>query len=92
MFHAMIGKTSGNFFNYRFIYAELIKLKHMLPILDHIELLFLTPKTTSVLQPLDAGIIKSPRARYRKQQLQRTISPEENRHEDIYVRWINCWA
>ncbi|KAL0213543.1 hypothetical protein RCL1_007169 [Eukaryota sp. TZLM3-RCL] len=37
--------------------------------LTHLEIIYLPPNTTSILQPLDAGIIRSIKAKYRKQYL-----------------------
>lgn len=44
-----------------------------IPVLNHVEVIFLPPNCTSVLQPLDQGIIRSLKARYRTRILQRIL-------------------
>lgn len=44
-----------------------------IPVLNHLEVIFLPPNCTSVLQPLDHGIIRSVKARNRTRMLQRIL-------------------
>src|SRR5262245_19592152 len=46
--------------------------------LENVKLVFFPPNTTSVLQPLDAGIIRSVKARYRKRLLFRILEEMES--------------
>lgn len=44
------------------------------PILDHVKLIYLPPNTTAWLQPLDAGIIRSLKAGYRRKFVQYIVN------------------
>ena len=55
-----------------------------LPELDHVEVVFLSPNTTSKLQPLDAGIIASLKANYRRRQLERAVDLIDINIKDLY--------
>jgi hypothetical protein len=46
---------------------------HAMPELSHIEVHFLSPTTTSHLQPLDAGIIQCFKGHYRRSQLKHLV-------------------
>ncbi|XP_035673006.1 tigger transposable element-derived protein 4-like [Branchiostoma floridae] len=49
--------------------------------LNHIELKFFPPNTTSRLQPMDQGIIQTVKLKYRKRQLRRILQELENDKE-----------
>ena len=66
-----------------------------LPEIDHVEVVFLPPNTISKLQPLDAGIIASLKANYRRRQLERAVDLIDINGKDLYsveqlmaMRWI----
>ena len=65
--------------------------------LDNIELIFLPPNTTSVLQPMDAGIIKNLKFHYRKYLAARRLNAYENNSEfswnllDCMLAVRNAW-
>ena len=52
--------------------------------LNHVEVMFLPPNTTSRIQPMDAGIIAAMKKRYRSFQLQRALDLEEIGHKNIF--------
>lgn len=52
--------------------------------LDHVEVAFLPPNTTSKLQPLDAGIIAAMKVRYRRRQMERAVDLLDVGDMDIY--------
>lgn len=47
--------------------------QYSLPKLQNVEFIFLPPNTTSKVQPMDAGIIRAMKLRYRKLQLERAL-------------------
>ena len=51
------------------------------PVLDHIKLIYLPPNTTAWLQPLDAGIIRSLKAGYRRRFVQYMVNYYEKHGE-----------
>jgi len=51
------------------------------PVLDHIKLIYLPPNTTAWLQPLDAGIIRSLKAGYRRRFVQYMVDYYEKHGE-----------
>ncbi|OWZ09130.1 CENPB protein Homeodomainlike [Phytophthora megakarya] len=68
--------------------------------LSNAKMYFLSPITTSKLQPLDAGIIGALKRRYRRRQLQHALGKEEvGIDRDIYavdqllaMKWVkSCW-
>lgn len=55
-----------------------------LPDLENVQIMFLPPNTTSVLQPMDAGIIATLKTRYRKLQYERALDIMEESNTNIY--------
>ena len=51
------------------------------PLLDHVKLIYFPPNTTAWLQPLDAGIIRSLKAGYRRRFIQHIVDYFE-RHDE----------
>lgn len=67
-----------------------------MPKLDHTEVIFLPPNTTSRIHPMEAGIIAAVKMRYRRRQLERAMDFIDMREENIYsidqltsMRWID---
>ena len=58
--------------------------KDHLPELQNTKISFLPPNTTSVLQPMDAGIIATLKTRYRKLQYERALDLLEESNGQIY--------
>ena len=57
-----------------------------LPTLHHVDVIYLPARTTSRIQPLDAGIISSVKLKYRKRQLERAIDLiEEGITQNFYM-------
>jgi len=52
--------------------------------LEHTQLLFLPPRTTSLAQPLDAGIIAAFKLRYRRLQMMHAMELYEEGANDYY--------
>lgn len=63
--------------------------------LSHVKVILLPPNTTSVIQPLDAGIIAALKCHYPRLQAGRVLDLDDLRRDDIYkvyilevIRWI----
>ena len=56
-----------------------------IPTLSNVQVLFLPPNTTSIIQPLDAGIIRSIKSQLRKRQVENLLSQIQNKETtDVY--------
>lgn len=74
--------------------------KETLPSLQHVEVEFLPPNTTSKLQPLDAGIIAAMKVRYRRRQMEHAVDMLDEGVLDVYkidiltaMRWLSSiWS
>ena len=60
------------------LYADNCTAHNDLPLLQNVNVQFLPPNTTSVLQPLDQGIIKNLKVHYRKRVVEHILSAIEN--------------
>lgn len=61
------------------------------PKIDHVEIIFLPPNTTSGLQPMDAGIIVSVKRRHCRRQISRALHNLDPNTQDIYkVDQLTC--
>ena len=60
------------------------------PILTHVTLIYLPPNTTSFLQPLDAGIIASFKAAYRRRYAQFMVEQFNSLLHSYLPSWIYC--
>lgn len=59
-----------------------------IPFLDSVEIIFLPLKTTSRLQPIDAGIVAAMEMRYRKFHLECALDLLDEREENINAIYI----
>lgn len=55
-----------------------------LPELHNVEVIFLPPNTTSKIQPMDAGVIASVKARYRSAQMERAVDLIDEDLTNVY--------
>jgi hypothetical protein len=65
--------------------------------LTNVTILFFPPNTTSIMQPMDAGIIAAFKKRYRSYQLSHALDRDAAKESDIYkvdilkaMRWCEC--
>ena len=55
-----------------------------LPDLQNVEIIFLPPNTTSKIEPMDAGVIASVKARYRSERMARAVDLTDENLADFY--------
>ena len=56
-----------------------------IPTLNNVQVLFLPPNTTSIIQPLDAGIIRSLKSQFRKRQVENALTQIQKKETtDVY--------
>ena len=68
-----------------------------IPTLNNVQVLFLPSKNTSVVQTIDAGIIRSMKSQFRKRQVENTLTQIQKRvTTDVYeidlkqtLKWMN---
>nr|XP_006010436.1 PREDICTED: tigger transposable element-derived protein 6-like [Latimeria chalumnae] len=60
--------------------------------LSHVKIEFLPPNTTSIIQPLDQGIIHSTKRHYKKHFLHRLVSVSDSNDENMVSKFVKSFS